>query len=130
MQNSTSNSEDILSYDELINTIIKTGKHCYDLKDDEEAYRASLKQQAELADKLYVFLSAESGAPDVNLLDRIMDDTDWLASDWLLGLPFELGRLGLIDEAIGVSRRYAEVYEAANFPRRPCRDPRRGGKEE
>ena len=65
-----------MTYDELVKTIITTGKHCYDLRDDKNAYRSSLKQQVELADKLYTYLSAESGVPDVKLLDRIQDDTE------------------------------------------------------
>jgi len=104
-----------MTYEDLIKTIITTGKHCYDLRDDKAAYQQALKQQFELADKLYAFLTEKSGVPDTKLLDRIMDDTAWRASDWLLGLPFELGYCGLVDEAVSVSRRFAEVYEAANF---------------
>lgn len=115
MNSNESESGGIMQYEELVKTIIKTDKHCYDLRDDKNAYRSSLKQQVELADKLYAYLSAESGVPDVKLMDRIMDDTNWRASDWLLGLPFELGYGGMIDEAVSVSRRFAEVYEPENF---------------
>lgn len=104
-----------MNYDEILNEIKQTIPRFFELKKNGSAYRATLKEQCALADRLHAFLAEERGIPDSRLMDRILDDTDWLASDWLLDLPLDLGRFGLVDEAAHISRQYADLFEAANF---------------
>jgi tetratricopeptide (TPR) repeat protein len=48
-------------------------------------------------------------------LPRLEDEIDMDVSEWLLDLPFNLANHGLVDEAVTLGARYAEVTEAENF---------------
>ncbi len=62
--------------------------------------------------KLYSDLLENDGNPDIGLFDKVnSDELDGELEVFVLDLPLELSRFGLVDEAVNIGRRFANFSE-------------------
>ncbi len=75
----------------------------------DELNRTVLLDIYERIRKLYHDLHREDGSPDTRLYDKVNEYTLHNLENFLLDIPFEFERNGLIDEAVSIGRWFAEI---------------------
>ena len=104
-----------MNFKEIITELDAVVERFFDLRDNPEEYKQSLHEQIGITKKLYDFIAGEDGTPDAETLDKIFMESESEIPGWLLDLPFNLAAHGMVNEAIELSRRYSELFEAENF---------------
>lgn len=69
-------------------------------------------------EKFYRFCLKEDGSPDQEFYDNIKNDVDYDIEGFLLHLPFEFSRYGLVDEAVNIGKWFSDISkQPENFYR-------------
>lgn len=98
----------LAKHEELIERVDKVVSSRYQEKSSQDSIGA-LREQFELADRLSNVVTTEDELEQLE--DLIGEDI----TSWLLDLPFELARFGMVQEAAKLGQTWAKVTERANF---------------
>ena len=104
-----------MNHDEMIDILDEAVERFQALRDNTDEYGNSLHEQIGLSENLYNYIIGSDGKSDEKPLDRIFMDAESEIQGRLPDLPFDLARYGMVDEAVDLSRRYADVCMADNF---------------
>lgn len=89
-----------MTRNEMVAMLDEAVERFFDLRDNPSEYQASLKEQIEFTEKLYEFIAGSDGAPDENVLDEVLMNSESEIHGWLLDLPLHLANYGMVDEAL------------------------------
>ncbi len=104
-----------MNFNEMVLKLDEAVDRFSNLRRNPDENKRTLHEQIELTQELYDFITRSDGKPDTDILKKIFLEAEADIPGWLLDIPYNLAIRGMVDEAVGISRQYSEVFETENF---------------